>query len=128
MSMRPLKKLYNRLFIRVLLDGFGFRAPGYFSPADYPAYFQYQIGSYEPGYVLWFRQKPSLHLYKMEIFGKMKEYSGYDVIKYVSFHYDAFADKADFLQFLHYEVTVLLKYRASRKPDDLSVRLEIVRD
>jgi hypothetical protein len=41
--------------------------------------------------------------YIEEIFQKMYEYQGFDVIRYIEFHYDAFEDKEDFVRFLRYE-------------------------
>src|SRR6185312_10624705 len=32
------------------------------------------------------------------------EYPGYDIIRYLEFHYDVYADSGDFLRFLKYEI------------------------
>lgn len=45
----------------------------------------------------------------VQIFNKMYEYSGYDIIRYLDFHFAAFADKSEFLHFLSYEVIERLK-------------------
>ncbi|HLZ86179.1 MAG TPA: hypothetical protein VKQ52_03015 [Puia sp.] len=110
-----MKKLFNRVFFRAMFGDFGFRNPYRFRQYEYPAYFQYRIGPYETGHTLCFRRQPYLELYKNEIFAKMQEYSGYDVARYLEFHYAAFADKRRFLHFVWYEVTERLKRDYSKK-------------
>lgn len=40
-----------------------------------------------------------------EIFNRLCEYDSYDSIKYLEFHYAAYENKFDFLQFLRYEIS-----------------------
>lgn len=44
-------------------------------------------------------------MYVNEIFNKLCEYNGYDIIKYLEFHYAAYENKPDFLRFLRYEIS-----------------------
>jgi len=98
MSFRD--KLQNFIFFRSLFTVTGQRSPYAAKTKDFPAYFQYKIGDFEKDYYLYFRKQPYLQLYKNEIFNKMYEYTGYDLIWYLEFHYEAFEDKADFIRFL----------------------------
>jgi hypothetical protein len=103
------EKMFSRIFYRSILTDFGQRAPLSFKAKKFVPYFQYKIGPYEAGYVLLFRKEPTLGVYKHEIFNKMYEYSGYDIIRYLDFHLAEFADKNEFLRFLSYEVSERLK-------------------
>ena len=47
--------------------------------------------------------------YKNEIFNKLKEYKGYDIIQYLEFHYQPYPDKNNFLRFLLYEASERIK-------------------
>jgi len=53
--------------------------------------------------VLYFPKEPFTKQYLNEIFNKLCECNGYDIIKYLEFHYNAYENRADFLRFLHYE-------------------------
>jgi len=66
-------------------------------------YFQYRIGPYQPDHYLYFSKEPDGFRYRNEIFRKMKEYNGYELIRFVEFHYKAFEDKEVFVQFLRFE-------------------------
>ncbi|HXB07916.1 MAG TPA: hypothetical protein VNW04_12380 [Puia sp.] len=125
--MIPLEKIFTRVFFRSLFSVFGYRSPYYLKLWEFTPYFQYRIGPYAAGHVLCFRRKPYLELYKNEIFNKMTEYSGYDVVRYLQFHYDAFADGSEFLHFVWYEVTERLKGAYSKKSKYYHC-LEIARD
>jgi hypothetical protein len=103
------EKMFSRIFYRSILTDFGQRTPLSFKAKKFVPYFQYRIGPYEAGYVLLFRREPTLGVYKHEIFNKMYEYSGYDIIRYLDFHFAAFTDKNEFLRFLSYEVSERLK-------------------
>jgi len=35
----------------------------------------------------------------------MYEYSGYDLVRYLEYHYEAYENQADFIRFLFYEVS-----------------------
>lgn len=43
---------------------------------------------------MYFPKEPSAILYKNEIFNKLSEYTGYDIIRYLEFHYAAYEDDA----------------------------------
>jgi hypothetical protein len=43
-------------------------------------YFQYKIGPYQPDQYLYFPKEPFALRYKNEIFNKLHEYTGYDII------------------------------------------------
>ena len=68
-------------------------------------YFQYRIGPYQPDFYLYFPREPFAARYKNEIFNKLQEYSGYDLVRYLEFHYAKYPDKTDFLRFLQYELS-----------------------
>jgi hypothetical protein len=100
---------------------FGNRSPYSANSKALTPYFQYKIGTYQSDYNLYFAKQPSLQIYKNEIFNKMYEYSGYDLIHYLEFHYEAYDNKADFIRFLHYEVSERLK-RYSPKTHKLKLQ------
>ena len=77
---------------------------------DFAAYFQYKIDAYQPDFYLYFPKQPYLQVYKNEIFNKMHEYEGYDLIRYLETHYEAYDDKVDFVRFLRYETSDRLKH------------------
>jgi hypothetical protein len=119
MSIRS--RLFNFIFFRSMLTSFGNRSPYSANSKVFDGYFQYKIGPYQPDYNLYFAKQPSLQIYKNEIFNKMYEYSGYDLIHYLEFHYEAYDNKADFIRFLHYEVSERLK-RYSPKTHKLKLQ------
>lgn len=87
-------------------------------PGDFIRYFQYKIGPYQPDQYLYFPKEPFPLRYKNEVFNKLSEYAGYDIIKYLEFHYTAFPDHQDFLRFLNYELAERIK-ASSNKPRNL---------
>lgn len=103
MSIR--NKLFNSIFFRSFFTVTGERSPYAAKTKEFTAYFQYKVGNFQEDYNLYFPKQPYLQPYKNEIFNKMYEYTGYDLIRYLEFHYEAFEDKTDFIRFLHYEVT-----------------------
>jgi hypothetical protein len=103
MSIR--NRLFNSIFFRSMLTSFGNRSPYSSKTKDFTAYFQYKIGPYQADYCLYFAKQPFLQVYKNEIFNKMYEYEGYDLIRYLETHYEAYEDKADFIRFLWYEIS-----------------------
>lgn len=112
MSIRT--KLFNFIFFRSMLTSFGNRSPYLAKSKEFTPYFQYKIGPYQSDYYLYFPRQPFLQLYKNEIFSKMYEYAGFDLIRYLEFHYDAYDNKADFIRFLRYEVSERLKQWAPK--------------
>ena len=58
-------------------------------------YFQYKTGVYQRDYYLYFTAQPNSVQYTNNIFNKLYEYNGYDIIQYVEFHYNASDNKAD---------------------------------
>ncbi len=103
------KRLFSNIFWRNVLASFGERSGYSKEPGGFVPYFQYRIGDYNSDLHLYFRKEPFPLRYKNEIFNKLDEYTGYDVIRYLEFHYTAYQDKEDFLRFLHYELTERLK-------------------
>ena len=90
------EKMFSRIFYRSILTDFGQRSPLSFKAKKFIPYFKYKIGPYEAGYVLLFRKEPTLGVYKHEIFNKMYEYSGYDIIRYLDFTSPILPTKANF--------------------------------
>jgi hypothetical protein len=99
----------NNLFLRALLRAFHLTAP---DSAEQPLipYFQYKIGPYQKDHFLYFRREPSWLRYKFEAFSKMNSMRGYDIPRFLDFHYSAYADKEDFRRFLQYEVAERVAY------------------
>lgn len=102
-------KWFDKIFFRPVLAAFGFRSPHSMKEYDFKPYFKYSIGSYKRDYILYFTKQPYNQLYKNEIFAKMIEYRGHDLINYLDFHYAAYDDKKDFIRFLRYEASERLK-------------------
>jgi len=92
-----------------MLASFGNRSAYDKTPGSFTPYFQYKIGPYQPDQYLYFPKEPFAILYKNEIFNKLLEYSGYDIIRYLEFHYSAYPVQMDFLRFLNYEIFERLK-------------------
>ncbi|WP_298732230.1 hypothetical protein [uncultured Chitinophaga sp.] len=105
------KWLFSSMFLRNMLADFGFRSAYSTQKGGFVPYFQYIIGPYEQNYYLYFREEPFVKRYKNEIFNKLFEYDRNDSKKYLTFHYDAYLDKQDFLQFLQDEIFERLERR-----------------
>jgi hypothetical protein len=97
-------KLTNNLFVRTLLRASHLLAPDS-SKQPLTPYFQYKIGPYQRDLFLYFQQEPSWLRYKYEAFDKMNSMAGYDIPRFLDFHYSAYPDKEDFRRFLRYEIT-----------------------
>lgn len=105
------QRLFSNMFLRNMLTDFGERSTGSKTPGNFTPYFQYRIGQYQKDFFLYFPKEPFSQRYKNEIFNKFSEYSGYDVIKFLEFHYAAYPDKPDFLRFLYYELSERIKLK-----------------
>jgi len=116
------EKLLSNMFFRNMLSDFGNRSGYSNKPGNFNPYFQYKIGQYQADLFLYFPTKPFALRYKNEIFNKLNEYTGYDIIKFLEFHFSAYPDKFDFLRFLHYEISERLKPRNVQK--SLLLKLE----
>jgi hypothetical protein len=103
------QKIFSNMFWRNVLASFGERSGYSKNPGGFEPYFQYRIGDYGSDLYLYFPKEPFALRYKNEIFNKLDEYTGYDVIRYLEFHYTAYQDREDFLRFLQYELTERLK-------------------
>jgi hypothetical protein len=77
-------------------------------------YFQYKIGPFQNDYFLYFRREPNWPRYKYEIFSKLYTLSGYDIPRYLDFHYSAYADKEGFRRFLKFEIEDRVAVRGSK--------------
>lgn len=119
MSIRS--RLFSFIFFRSMLTTFGNRSPYSANSKELTPYFQYKLAAYQPDYNLYFAKQPPLQIYKNEIFNKMYEYSGYDLIHYLEYHYEAYENKTDFIRFLRYEVAERLK-RYSPKTHKLKLQ------
>jgi|GEM_PF-1524223 len=111
--MKLRERLFSTIVFRSMLTQFGNRSPYSVKRTAFIPYFQYKIGQYQNDYYLYFRKAPFLEVYKNEIFNKMYEYSGYDIVRYLEFHYEACSDKGEFQRFLQYEVAERLKHKVS---------------
>jgi len=108
------QKLFSNIVLRTMFGSFGSRSGYSKEPGSFVPYFQYKIGPYQPDQYLYFPKEPFAVLYKNEIFNKLHEYTGYDIIRYLEFHYSTYPDHMDFLRFLNYEIFERLK----KKPKD----------
>jgi hypothetical protein len=73
-----------------MLADFGSRSAYSLSDKNFIPYFEYKIGSYEPDQYLYFSKKPLAAQYKNEIFNKLREYTGYDIVQYQEFHFEKY--------------------------------------
>lgn len=103
------QKLFSNMFIRNMLASFWNRSGYSHEPGSFEPYFQYKIGSYQLDLYLYFPKEPFALRYKNEIFNKLLEYRGYDIIRYLEFHYTAYPNPGGFLRFLNYEIFERLK-------------------
>ena len=112
--MKFSQNLLSNMFLRNLLSELGARtriAKIYkFTP-----YFQYKIGEYQRDYNLYFPFEPFTIQYKNEIFNKLAEYRGYDIILFLEYHFYAFEDKTSFLRFVRYEISERLRQKGLKK-------------
>ena len=106
------QKLFSNMFLRNMLASFGNRSAYSKDPGSFVPYFQYKIGPYQSDQYLYFPKEPYALRYKNEIFNKLHEYTGYDIIRYLEFHYDAYTDPGDFLRFLKYEIGERLRVQS----------------
>jgi len=92
--------IMNRMFFRNVglifgeIDNYS-NERGHFTP-----YFQYEVGPYEDGFILYFPKLPNATLYYNSIFLKLWAYNPQDAIKYIEAHYTSYPDKKEFLLFL----------------------------
>jgi len=103
------KSLFSNMFWRNMLADFGARSGYNKTPGNFTPYFLYRIGQYQPDEYLYFSKQPFSLRYKNEIFNKLFEYNGFDIIKYLDFHFTAYQDKDDFLRFLQHEASERLR-------------------
>ncbi len=94
--------------------------PGIFKP-----YFRYQIGKNSTGYDLSFSKEPNAQQYYNEAFGKMAGYLPIEISDFLSYHYQAYTNKEDFLQFLTLELAHRIRNAGSHT---YRKKLEIARD
>jgi hypothetical protein len=99
----------NSLFLRTMLRVFHLTPPDSARQPLIP-YFQYKIGPYQSDHFLYFRREPSWLRYKFEAFSKLNSMKGYDIPRFLEFHYSAYPDKEDFRRFLRYEMAALAAY------------------
>jgi hypothetical protein len=95
------------------LTDLGFRST-YAATKNEHSFFQYKIGSYKPDYYLYFSKEPLAIRYKNEIFNKIWEYNGFEVSKYLDFHYTSCLQKKEFLRFLNYETGERIKLKLAK--------------
>lgn len=113
-GMSIFKKLYDQPFIRFLVNIFGLESFIRKPDRDFTAYFQYRIESYKPDYFLYFPRPPYRNVYINELFRKLCSYHGYALTQFLEFHYQQYADKTEFLRFLHYEMAIRLKAKTPK--------------
>ena len=118
------EKLQSNLLLGNMLSALiGFPASA--AKNNFIPYFQYKIGVYEQDHYLYFTSPPNNVRYTNDIFNKLYQYGGYNIIQFLEFHYSAYSHKADFLRFLKYETAQRLK----RSPSNtFKIKLEAVLD
>lgn len=115
------QRLFSNMFLRNMLADFGNRSIDSTTPGNFTPYFQYRLGNYQPGYYLYFPKEPYGVRYRNEVFNKLKEFSGFEIIRYLDFHYLAYPGKKEFLRFMQYE----LSSRIKKKPrSEFRLRLQ----
>jgi hypothetical protein len=97
-------RLFNNMALRNMLRTFGFLSHTQ-SRKSFTPFFQFKIASYADDYYLHFPRLPYTEQYKNEIFNKLFSYDGFDIIRFLEFHYEAYPEKMNFLRFLKYEAT-----------------------
>jgi hypothetical protein len=102
-------QINNNLFLRAMLRVFHLTPPDSARQPLIP-YFQYKIGPYQSDHFLYFKREPSWLRYKWEAFSKMNSLKGYDLPRFLEFHYSAYPDKVDFRRFIRYEMAALEAY------------------
>jgi hypothetical protein len=107
------QRLFTNLFLRNMLADFGSRSSYSLSEKNFIPYFEYKIGPYQPDQILYFSKQLLACQYKNEIFNKLHEYTGYDIVQYLEFQYEKYQDKNEFLRFLSYEVGQRIKLKLS---------------
>jgi len=108
------QRLLSNMFSRNVLTDLGLRST-ISTPKNDKPFFQYRIGKYQQDYYLYFPKEPMEIQYKNEIFNKIRQYSGYEISRYLSFHFDAFEKKKEFLEFLKYEAEERPQINVSKK-------------
>ncbi|MCD2424349.1 hypothetical protein LQ567_16335 [Niabella pedocola] len=106
--------LYSKIFVRNMLATFGYRSAYSNTSGGFTPYFSYRLGNYQNDFYLYFQKEPFAIRYLNEIFNKLHEYQGFDIINYLEFHYNLYPEKADFLRFLQYEINDRLKKSGNR--------------
>lgn len=109
------QKIFSNMFFRNMLADFGERSSNSKTSGNFTPYFQYKIGEYQSDLYLYFPKEPFSIRYKNEIFNKLNEYTGYDIIKFLEFHYSAYPDKKEFLRFMQYETSGRIKQKKVRE-------------
>ncbi len=97
------------MLFRNMLASFGYRSAYSSAAGGFIPYFAYRIADYQQDFYLYFPKEPFAVRYVNEIFNKLCEYEGFDIIRYLEFHYNLYSNKADFLRFLRYEINDRLK-------------------
>lgn len=103
--------LFSNMLTRNMLTDLWERPKSANKQAKFIPYFQYIIGKYDSDEYLYFPKEPYAEQYKNEVFNKLLEYTGYDLINYLEFHYTRYPNKQDFLRFLEYELSERLMSR-----------------
>jgi len=112
--MKWKNRLLTNFFLRNAMADIWGRSEYSGTRGNFTPYFQYRIGTFQKDEYLYFSKEPYIIQYKNEIFNKLCGYSGYDVIKYLEFHYSAFPDSREFLRFLEYEMAERVKTTPSK--------------
>ena len=79
------EKLRSNLLLRNMISDVIGYSPSTAKKTFIP-YFQYKISVYQRDYYLYFTTPPASVRYTNDIFNKLYEYNGYDIIQYVEFH------------------------------------------
>lgn len=95
-------RLFNNMALRNMLRTFGLLSHSQ-SRVTFTPFFQYKIACYADDYYLHFPRQPYTEQYKNEIFNKLFSYDGFDIARFLEFHYNAYPEKMEFLRFLKYE-------------------------
>ena len=103
------QKLFSNMFLRNMLSDIFGRSAGSTEPGGFIPYFLYKVGKYQPDHYLYFPREPYAIRYQNEIFNKLFEYKGFQVMAFLNFHYSAYPEKHEFLKFMQFEISYRLR-------------------
>lgn len=113
-TMALISNFSGSLFWRTMKASLFGRTETSNQPGNFKPYFQYQIGKNNTGYDLSFSKEPNAQQYYNEAFGKMAGYLPIEMSDFISYHYQAYTNKEEFLHFLTLELAHRIRNAGSQ--------------